>query len=232
MELKPLRRCLPDPAVEVGAVDQLGLAGGAGPGGDQRGYRDALAALRGHLHHRGAAAAAPGAALGAASDPGRAGTWTFQRSGAAAHPARPACSPSRTARGPGRRSAASSTGPASPRRPGRRPAPPPARATGRGSACAGPRPRPRRPAPASRRLPAPAATGSPTSVTPGTAGPPPGRWCRPRSAQQRPAASASGGPVLRRSARRHRGTSWFRQSALRRPSPEPVPPRLKIFFRW
>ena len=41
-----------------------GPAGGAGPGGDQRGYRDALAALRGHLHHRGAAAAAPGAALG------------------------------------------------------------------------------------------------------------------------------------------------------------------------
>jgi hypothetical protein len=100
-----------------------------------------------------------------------------------------------------------------------------------GPACTGPRRRPWRPAPASRRWPAPAATGSPTSATSGTAGPPPGRWCRPRSAPPRPAAPVRGGPVLRRSARRHRGSSWFRHSALRRPSPEPVPPQLKIFFR-
>jgi hypothetical protein len=50
-------------AVDVRAVDQPGPPGGAGPGGDQRGYRDALAADGGHLHHRGAAAAAPGASL-------------------------------------------------------------------------------------------------------------------------------------------------------------------------
>jgi Peptidase_C39 like family len=39
-----------------------------------------------------------------------------------------------------------------------------------------------------------------------------------------------GGPVLRRSGRRHRDSSWFRHSADARPSPEPVTPPLKIFF--
>jgi hypothetical protein len=47
----------------VGAVDQPGPAGGAGPGGDQRGDRDARAALSGHPHDGGGAAAAPGAVL-------------------------------------------------------------------------------------------------------------------------------------------------------------------------
>ena len=51
---------------------------------------------------------------------------------------------------------------------------------------------------------------------------------------QRPAlvlAAPGGGPVLRRSVRRHRGTSWFRHSALRRPSPELVPPAEDSFRR-
>ena len=61
----------------------------------------------------------------------------------------------------------------------------------------------------SRRPPAPAATGSPTSATPGSVSRSPGRWRPPRSAPPRPAAPARGGPVLRRSARRHRDTSWF-----------------------
>src|SRR5580693_3442765 len=188
------------PPCAVGAVDQPGTA--AGPDGDQRGQRHPRVVAGGHRHHRGAAAAPPGASLRRPqalaglvfeAEPGaqvrrrpfmtgqvsscqaamasssrsaarRAGTGRSSRSGAAAHPVRPACSPPRTARRPARRSGpASSTGPASPRRPARHPAPPPARATGRGSACTGPRPRPWRPAPASRRPPAPAATGSPTS---------------------------------------------------------------------
>ena len=49
------------PAGGVSAVDQPGPA--AGPGADQRGHRQALATLRGHPHHRGMAAASPGAAL-------------------------------------------------------------------------------------------------------------------------------------------------------------------------
>ena len=100
---------LAGPAVEVGAVDQLGPVGGYRPGGDQRGYRDALAALRGHLHHRGAAAAAQVRPLGGlrpwpdssskqSQTPGGPGPGRSSRSGAAAHPARPACSPPRTAR--------------------------------------------------------------------------------------------------------------------------------------
>jgi hypothetical protein len=68
--------------------------------------------------------------------PGGPGPARSTRSGAAAHPARPACSPPRTAHAPVRRSGpASSTGPATPRRPGRHPAPPPARAPAPGSAC-------------------------------------------------------------------------------------------------
>jgi hypothetical protein len=49
-------------AAGSGAVDQPGPV--AGPGADQCGQRDALAALRGHLDLQGAAAAAPGAAFG------------------------------------------------------------------------------------------------------------------------------------------------------------------------
>jgi len=59
--VKALAPVLAVPAVQVDTVDQPGPA--AGPGADQRRRRDALAALRGHLHHRGMAAAAPGAAL-------------------------------------------------------------------------------------------------------------------------------------------------------------------------
>jgi hypothetical protein len=51
----------------------------------------------------------------------------------------------------------------------------------------------------------PAATGSPTSAIPGSVSRPPGRSRRPRSAPPRPAAPARARPVLRRSARRHRG---------------------------
>jgi len=55
-------------------------------------------------------------------------------------------------------------------RPTRRPAPCPARAAAQRSACTSPRPRLWRPAPYGHQQPAPAATGSPTSATPGTAG--------------------------------------------------------------
>jgi sodium/hydrogen exchanger family protein len=121
------------------------------------------------------------------------------------------CTRSRTAGGPARRyGPASSTGPATPRRPGRHPAPPPARP---GVSLHRAPPAPWTLAPASRLPPAPAATGSPTSATPGTSGPPPGPRPRPRSAPPRPAAPAHGGPVLQRSARRHRGTSSFWHSA-------------------
>ena len=61
--VKALAAVLAGPAIEVGAVDQPRPAGAPGPGGDQRGDRDALAALGGHLHHRSAAAPAPGASL-------------------------------------------------------------------------------------------------------------------------------------------------------------------------
>jgi hypothetical protein len=231
------------PAVQVGAVDQPGPPGCAGLGGDERGQRDALAALGGHPHHRGEAVALPGAALGrpqalaglvfgaepgaqirrrplitgqvscfhaamassSARRPGGPGPARSTRSGAAAHPARPVCSPPRTARAPARRSGpASSTGPATPRRSAgiqhrlqlaqlRRGqlAPGPARALG------GQRLRP--------PVASPAAAGSPTSAIPGSVSRPPGRWRRPRSAPPRPAAPARGGPVLRWSARRHRG---------------------------
>ena len=187
--LKALTPVLTMPAVQVGAVDQPGPAGGAGPGGDQRGHRDPLGADGSHLHHRGAAAAAPGAAPGRpralagliskqsqaprsatvplsparspparrrwrprpARPPGGPGPVRSSRSGAAAHPARPACTRSRTARAPARRSGpTSSTGPATPRRPGRHPAPPRARAAAPGSACT----EPRRPLGDQRLLPA------------------------------------------------------------------------------
>ena len=80
----------------------------------------------------------------------------------------------------------------SPRRPAPRPSPPPARATGPGSTCTGPRPPPWRPALVSRRRPAPAATGSPTSATPGTVSRPPVaradpdqlRRCQPHSSRR------------------------------------------------
>jgi hypothetical protein len=62
---EPLAAMLAGPAVQVGAVDQPRPFGGvAGPGGDQRGDRDALASLGGHRRYRSAAAAAPGASLG------------------------------------------------------------------------------------------------------------------------------------------------------------------------
>jgi hypothetical protein len=60
---KALAPVLAVPAVQVDAVDQPGPAGGAGPGADQRGDRDALAALSGYPHDRGAAAPSPGASL-------------------------------------------------------------------------------------------------------------------------------------------------------------------------
>jgi hypothetical protein len=100
--------------------------------GDQRGQRHQLVAAAGHRHHRGAAAAAPGAALWAALSPSRIrprrparrpgpppsfyhrpgllpprgdpllvalggpGPTRSSRSGAAARPSRPACTPPRT----------------------------------------------------------------------------------------------------------------------------------------
>ena len=90
----------------------------------------------------------------------------------------------------------------------------------RGRVCTAPRPPPWRPAPPGHRPPAPAATGSPTSATPGTAGPPPGRWPRPRSTPRLPAAPAPGGPAPPRPARHHRDTSCLRHTApQRQPSP-------------
>jgi hypothetical protein len=56
--VKALAPVLAGPAVQVGAVDQPGLA--AWPGADQRGDRDALAALRGDPHDGGMAAPSPG----------------------------------------------------------------------------------------------------------------------------------------------------------------------------
>src|SRR5260370_34405307 len=51
------------------------------------------------------------------------------------------------------------------------------------------------PAPPARRRPAPAATGSPTSATPGIVSLPPGHWPRPRLTRPPPAAPAPGEPA-------------------------------------
>ncbi len=72
---------------------------------------------------------------------------------------------------------------------------------------------PGRPLGGQRRARPPAATGSPTSATPGTASLSPGRWPRPRSSRRRPAAPAPGEPGPLRSARRHRDTSCLWHSA-------------------
>jgi hypothetical protein len=62
----------------------------------------------------------------------------------------------------------------SPRRQARHPAAPPDRAAAPRSACTSRRQRPERPEPPGPLRPVPAATGSPTSATPGTGEPPPG----------------------------------------------------------
>jgi hypothetical protein len=177
-------------------------------------------ASTGFSSSRHAAMAASSRSAAGGPGPGRS-----SQSGAAAHPVRPACTRSRTAHAPARRSGpASSTDPASPRPPARHPAPPPARAAEPGTACTGSRPPLSRPAPASRRPPASAVTGSPTSATPGTVSRPPGRSRPPRSAPPRPAAPVPGGPAHARSARHHLGTSSFRHSARRAALPELVTP--------
>jgi hypothetical protein len=66
----------------------------------------------------------------------------------------------------------------SPARRGQSPAPPAARAAGLRSVCTSRRPRPWKPARPGHLRPAPAAAGSPTSATPGSAGPPPGHCPR------------------------------------------------------
>ena len=93
--------------------------------------------------------------------------------------------------------------------------PHPARPTAPGTACTSPCRRPWRPAPPGRPRPAPAATGSPTSATPGTASLSRDRWPRPRSSRRQPAALVPGEPAPPRSARRHRDTSCLRHSAPR-----------------
>jgi hypothetical protein len=166
--------------------------------------------MTGQVSSRQAAMAPSSARRRGAPGPGRS-----SQSGAA-HPARPGCSPPRTGRGPARRSgAASSTDPANPRRPGPHPASP----AGPGSARSGPR----RPLGGQRLLPASCQR-------------PPHRFAGILDARKRFAISRSLAPssissaaasrtrsrrpVLRRSARRHRGTSWFRHSARCATSPE------------
>jgi hypothetical protein len=135
----------------------------------------------------------------AAPGPGRSG-----RSGAAAGPRRPACTPPRTGGAPPPQSApASSTGPhPSPRPPG------PASssvASSRSRAALSLHFAPPAPLDTSAgrpRRPAHAATGSPASATRGNAGPPPGHWPPPRLIPRLPAAHAPGGPAQPRPARR------------------------------
>jgi putative transposase len=57
------------------------------------------------------------------------------------------------------------------------------------------------------RRPAPAATGSPTSASPGTAAQPPGHWPPPRPTPPPLTAPAPGGPAQPQSAHRHLDTS-------------------------
>jgi hypothetical protein len=161
-------------------------------------------------------ASAAGTADSKYHGPAGRGAGRSTRSGAAAGPSRPGCSPPRTCGAPPRRSApASSTGPhpTTPRPPGRRPAAWPVPAADGRRACTSPGPRLWRPARPGPQRPAPAATGSPTSATPGSASPPTGHWPPPRLTPPPSAAPAPGGPAQPHPARHHPGTSCFRRTA-------------------
>ena len=94
-----------------------------------------------------------------------------------------------------------------PQAPGPFPAQPPAPQPAPRSACTGHHQALSTSAPPGRLRTARAATGSPTSASPGSVSQPPGRWPRPRSGQPPLTAPARGAPAQPRSAHRHRDTS-------------------------
>jgi hypothetical protein len=209
---------------------------GAGPGSPRSGLSAALGPSPIHRKtsqaHRSAAVPLPPVTSPPATrrsaprpdrPPGGPGPARSARSGAAVHPSPPACTPPRTAAAPARRSGpGSSTDPRARRPWGPHPAPPPADQLRCGQLAPGPA----RPLDASASRPparqGAAATGSPTSGSPGTASLSPGRWpgldqlaASSRSRFRRPLCSAVSPPPSAHLMTRHTAPRAADQPAIR-----------------